>query len=121
MNRFSVSKVVMHHSEAFSGIREVKSIFEADKFIKLQIDIQDLGFAKTRLTVHFEDGETANFDCDYSEGESLVDLLHNYHWIFRNDEMPKWYSAFPNPKERWEKYKMEWFNLIGTHDFGLGF
>lgn len=42
------------------------SIAKYDSKIFGLVDILEMGFAKTKVTVEFEDGETATFDCDFN-------------------------------------------------------
>lgn len=61
------------------------SIRKYDSKIFSLVDILEMGFAKTKVVVEFEDGETVTFDCDFSlscrDGlEDNIRYVGSKHW-----------------------------------------
>ena len=124
MSRIKVKHVILYGSEAFNGEQTVTSIFEADRVIQRYVSVGNMGFAKTKLSIVFEDGETVEASSDYNVSleESVGNMIYTYHKLVQTNKMPKWYAIYGDKAvEKWAGFCTEHLDFIERYDYGLGF
>ena len=104
MSKIHIKQITAHGSELGDLIngRTFHTVAGADAEIFGLIRRIDRGFAKTKLTVEFEDGQKEYFDCDYNEGEGLADAIA---YIVRKYSADAEWDRFFQSKEEYEERK----------------
>jgi hypothetical protein len=123
MNKIQVKEVEIFGSEctAVNG-RSFSSIIEADSFIRAQICIAGMTFAKTMIRIIWEDDFMWTTDNDYCSGETVIDHFFNLNRIYTSDEMPFWFGPMTaeNKKlDNWKAAKADWAEHTSKRSFGL--
>jgi len=127
MSRIKVKHVVLYQSEAFNGEVVKKTISDGDRVVKSRVFARDMGFAKTKMRIVFDDGEVVETSSNYNEsvgefGESVSNTISMYHRLVKTNKMPKWYAIYgENAAEKWSDFRNEYLDFIEKYDYGLGF
>lgn len=89
------------------------SLKQADLVIFMMIKVHDMGFAKTKLTVTWEDGEQITLDDDFAEGEGALNWF-KYQNRFYAGNRPSWLTN--KTDEQFKEQAEEWKAFIAEHE-----
>lgn len=90
------------------------SIAQADKVIVGLIKLMGMGFAKTKITVTWADGEEITTDSDYCEGETTRDSW-NYMQKTNTSPLPDWLKRLGVTEAKHQARCDEWAEFVATH------
>lgn len=113
----TITEIKAHGSELGDWIngKTFSSITQADAVIMGLIKALEMGFAKTKITITWSDGETMTTDSDYCEGETTRDSLNYLHKKY-NAPLEEWLKRMGISEEKHQQNCQEWAEFVATHE-----
>lgn len=91
------------------------SIEQADTVIVSLIKALGMGFAKTKITITWADGDTVTTDSDYCENETTRDTLTRMA-KYNSSPLPEWLKRMGVTEEKHQARCEEWAKFVATHE-----